>query len=359
MWEIIPTFAPAKPKYMKKYLIVMALASLMVACGEKTAERSVHSVMTVKPEQASEVTERSFAGVVKENAESSLGFRTGGTIEQILVKEGDHVRQGQLLARLDAKDYQLQVNAVQIQHDQLKAEVERLRLLYEGNSLSGNDYEKATSGLKQLAVQLQQMKNQLAYTRLYAPCDGYVQSVDHKRGETVGAGTPVVKLLDVGRMEVEVSIPQSIYLLRDRFGSIHCTANGGEYPLHLINIVPKADNSQLYTARLSLSQKLSAGQSVDVFISISNNDAPAHCTLPLSAIFEHEGKSCVWVVGADSTVSRKVVTIGGTDAGGQAVITSGLQGNETIVRSGVHSLYDKERVRIIEKPSATNVGGII
>ena len=85
----------------------------------------------------------------------------------------------------------------------------------------------------------------------------------------------------------------------------------------------------------------------------------AHCTLPLSTIFEHEGQSCVWGVGTDSTISRKVVTVGGTDADGQAVITFGLQGDETIVRSGVHALYDQERVRIIEKPSATNIGGII
>ena len=69
--------------------------------------------------------------------------------EENRLREGDRVRQGQLLARLDAKDYQLQVNAVQIQYDPVKAEVERLRLLFEGNSLSANDYEKAASGLEQ------------------------------------------------------------------------------------------------------------------------------------------------------------------------------------------------------------------
>ena len=373
---------------MRKSMILWCAACLMTACGGEKTELPLHSVMTVKPQGAEGQSERSFAGVVKENAETSLGFRTGGTIEQILVKEGDRVRRGQLLARLDAKDYQLQVNAVQIQYDQMRAEVERLRLLFEGNSLSANDYEKATSGLEQIGVQLQQAKNHFSYPSLYAPCDGFVRSVDHERAEMVGGGTAVITLLDVKRMEVEVSIPQSVYLQQSQFGSIHCTANGRQYPLHLINIVPKADNSQLYTARLSLTprsaegrsqgenpspigegsghQQLSAGQSVDVYISILSTPLSNRrgvggeaFSLPLSTIFEHEGQSCVWVVGTDSTVSRKVVTVGGTDADGQAVITSGLQGDETIVRSGVNALYDQERVRIIEKPSATNIGGII
>ena len=131
----------------------------MTACGGERlrvgasagmkAEQPLHSVMTVKPQGAEGQSEPSFAGVVKENGETSQGFRTGGTIEQILVKEGDRVRQGQLLERLDAKDYQLQVNAVQIQYDQMRAEVERLRLLFEGNSLSANDYEMRNGGTSQ------------------------------------------------------------------------------------------------------------------------------------------------------------------------------------------------------------------
>lgn len=351
---------------MKKYVLICMASCLMAACGEEKAKQAVPSVMTTQPERVSDVMEKNFSGVVKENSETMLSFRTGGTIEQVLVKEGDHVKKGQLLARLDAKDYQLSVNAVQVQYDQLKAEVERLRMLYEGNSLSGNDYEKAVSGLKQLGIQLQANKNQLSYTRLYAPCDGYVQSVSHERAEMVGAGTPVITLLDVHRMEVEISIPKSIYLKRNQIGNIHCTADGRQYPLRLINIVPKADNSQLYTARLSIDGRLSAGQSVDVVINVNTTDAnstdantASYCTLPLSAIFEHEGQSSVWVVGSDSTVVLRPVTVPGTDGSGQAVVTEGLQGDETIVKAGVHALHEKDRVRIIGKTSKTNVGGLI
>lgn len=346
--------------YMKKYIILLAATVLACACSREKAKVTLHSVMTVTPESVSSESQKRFSGIVKENAEASLGFKTAGQIERILVKEGDHVRKGQLLAQLDAKDYQLGVNAAQIQYDQLKNEVERMRLLYEGKSLSGNDYEKALSGLEQLGIQLQANKNKLEYTRLYAPQDGIIQRVNFEQAEMVNAGTPVFTLLDLHRMEVEVSLPQSVYAQRDHFGAIQCVADGETYPLHLVSIVPKADNNQLYTAKFSLGGvRLTAGQNVDVTINLTTIGNAGHLVLPLSCIFEDAGKACVWKVSADSVVHRQEVSVSGTDDTGRAIITVGLTGKETIVRAGTGALREGEKVKIVGQPSATNVGGLI
>ena len=340
-------------------MILMMAAALTCGCSEEKAKESLHSVMTTTPQGAANETVKNFSGVVKENAETSLGFKTSGQIEQVMVREGDRVRRGQIIARLDAKDYQLGVDALQIQYDQLSAEVERLRLLYEGKSLAGNDYEKAVSGLRQLGVQLQAEKNKLSYTRLCAPEDGVVQKIHHERAEMVGAGTPVVTLLDLHRMEVEISLPQNIYSQRDRFGRIYCTAAGRQYELHCRSIIPKADNNQLYTATFSVDGQLTAGQTVDVVISLKGEGAAGQYTVPLHAVFENDGKSYVWIVSKDSTVGRREVTTVGTDAEGHLIINSGLTGRETIVRAGVNALNEGERVKIIAENSDTNVGGLI
>ena len=345
---------------MKKYVILLAAAVLICACSREKTKVTLHSVMTVKPERANGELQKHFSGIVKENAETSLGFKTAGQIERILVKEGDHVRKGQLLAQLDAKDYQLGVNAAQIQYDQLKTEVDRMRLLYEGKSLSANDFEKAVSGLEQLGIQLQVNKNKLDYTRLYAPQDGIIQSVNFEQAEMVNAGTPVFTLLDLHQMEVEVSLPQSIYAQRDRFSDIVCIADGQTYPLRLISIVPKADNNQLYTTKFSLGKaRLTAGQNVDVSINMTATDNADHLVLPLPCLFEDAGKTCVWTLSADSVVHRQEVSVSGTDDAGRAIITSGLNGKETVVRAGTDALRDGEKVKIISQPSATNVGGLI
>ena len=67
----------------------------------------------------------------------------------------------------------------------------------------------------------------------------------------------------------------------------------------------------------------------------------------------------MWVFERDSTVSKQPVVLNGTDAEGRAVVVEGLTGEERIVRAGVHVLREGERVRVVEKTSETNVGGLL
>ena len=99
-------------KVTKICVSLLAATILLTGCGgseKKTDEVKVHSVMTVNPLNRQESAVRNFSGVVKENSTVSLSFRTAGQISAILVKEGTVVRRGQLVATLDTKDYQLQV----------------------------------------------------------------------------------------------------------------------------------------------------------------------------------------------------------------------------------------------------------
>ena len=127
-----------------KINVVLPLALLLLAsCSEAGKQETVKTVKVVKPEPLGMVMDKQFSGVVKEAHEISVGFKTGGQIERVLVKEGDYIHQGQVVAVLDKKDYKLGVEASQIQYDQLNAEVARLKVLHEAKSVSGNDYEKA------------------------------------------------------------------------------------------------------------------------------------------------------------------------------------------------------------------------
>ena len=65
------------------------------------------------------------------------------------------------------------------------------------------------------------------------------------------------------------------------------------------------------------------------------------------------------MIGDDSTVHKRNVVLHGIDSEGDAVVASGLSGDETIVRAGVNSLQEGEKIRIIEQPSKTNVGGVL
>ena len=208
-----------------RFIVPLVLCLLGTGCGDRQAAPFRRSVMLTEPVQAGAGVLRTFPGTVREAHAVSLGFKTPGQIERVMVQEGDRVRQGQLIATLDDADYRLGVEALEIQYGQLEQEVARMTKLYEGKSLSPNDYEKAVAGLKQVGVQLQVNRNKLDYTRLYAPMDGYVQRVNFSQAEMVDAGTPVVDLLDVRRMEVTVSLPASMTSM-DGYRAYYVSSDG-------------------------------------------------------------------------------------------------------------------------------------
>lgn len=343
-----------------------AIILLLAACSTNKEEKFVRSVKLVQPVGLGNVSQKSLSGMVKESREISLGFKTGGQIEKILVKEGDFVHQGQTIAMLDQEDYQLGVDAYQIQYDQMKTEVARMKQLYEAKSLNGNDYEKAVAGLEQLRVQLQLNKNKLEYTTLKAPVSGFIQTVNYEKAEMVQAGSPIVNLLDVAKIEVEVDIPASLYMQQEKFSGFSCSSSlspNVSYPLTLISINQKASSTQLYKMILSLtdsqSTKLTAGMNVVVNISLTDAQPDATgFTLPVNSIFSEQNKSYVWVLGNDSTVNKHEVALQGIDATGKAIIIEGIRGDEQIIKAGVHSLTENEKVHVLPESDKTNVGGL-
>lgn len=364
-------FCSTKKKVIMKKnagIILMAALSLAGCRGGADREPQLPHVRLAVPERNGDATTKHFSGFVKESEEISVGFRVGGTIEKVSVKEGDFVRQGQVIALLDAKDYRLTLDAAEVRYKQTKNEVARLERMFRQNGVSGNEYEKAAAGLEELRIAAEQSRLDLEYTTLKAPVSGYIQQVNFRAGEMVGEGTAVVTLLDVNHFEVETDIPASMYVRRDEFEGYDCVCSqwpGKRFELKWISITQKADGNQLYKVKFALPEEaqpaLTAGMNVEVNIRIRNSETVRGTyVVPESAVFQSDdGGSYVWVFNADSTVSRRAVTVDGMLPGGSLQISEGLDGGERIVKAGVKALVENEKVEVLEAPSESNVGGII
>lgn len=346
-----------------KYVLIPVAAMLLFSCTKNNSdtESQPQSVYVVTPVACDGYSERSFSGIVEESSQISLGFKTAGELNGIYVKEGQKVNKGQLLATLDDTDYKLGVEALQIQYDQVSDEVKRTQKLFEKKSITANDYEKAEAGLKQLAVQLQINKNKLAYTKLYSPVSGTIESVNFSVGEMIDAGTAVFTLLDMSEKCVVVNIPAVIYARLDDISRVVCKDNGAEYAMRVLSVVPKADNTQLYRMKLGFNndaRKVTPGMNMDAVIYFASREE-AGLRLPQSAIFLHNGKENVWVLNSDSTVSMRPVIVNYQSAGASVEISAGINEADRVVRAGVRRLHEGEKVRVIDTPSATNVGGLL
>ncbi len=348
-------------------LIPCILAILLIfGCKEKenaTRQSPVVKIDTVRSEKGS--GELQYPGRVVSSSDANISFKVAGTLKRVYVDEGERVKAGQLIAELDPTDYQIQLNATKAEYAQIKADAERVIGLYKDGGTTASNYDKARYGLEQIEAKLQNHKNQLSYTKIYAPFAGTVDKKFFDSNETVGAGMPVVSILGSGLPEVEVNLPATSYVHKDNFFGYSCTLDvlpGEVLPLKLISIMPQANANQLYTMRLKLehnSKEIAPGMSTWVTIR-SNNAFSGWVVVPCTALVAEKSKSYVYIYSDRSKEVKKVeVQVQKLHTDGTAVVLGELHDGDLVVSSGAHHVRDGVKVQLLAPVSSTNVGGLL
>lgn len=355
-------------KDIRNVACILVLAAAACACQNKNNE-SEHTqyVRTITVSGINEKLNLSYPGKTRPTDDINASFRVSGPITQILVKEGQHVRKGQLIATMDPRDYQVQLNATQAEYEQVKADAERIIAMYgEGNTTASN-YDKARYGLEQITQKLSNHRNQLADTRLYAPIDGYIQDILHEAGETVSAGMPVVAMFGSGTVEVEINISAYDYANRDRLNNVYCNFDlmpDETFPLKVVSISPEANTSQLYTVRLRFAgnydhSKITPGMTTMVHVELDRDDN-TEVNIPTTAIFDDMGQQKVYAYNPKSqTVESRTVTVKRLHRNGTADISDGISNGEQVVTAGVHCITDGQKVTPLPQTSESNIGGLL
>ncbi|NQU76605.1 MAG: efflux RND transporter periplasmic adaptor subunit, partial [Planctomycetes bacterium] len=197
----------------------------MNSCGRKQAEEKeiIRPVFTMEVSEPS-VRQRTFSGTAKSSIETPLAFRVGGKILEIPAKAGLRVEAGALIARLDPRDYDLQVQQsraqlaqAEAQLKQSKAEYARVRRQYEANILSKSAldsqqaaYMSALASRNASQKGLEMALQQLQYCTLCAPLDGVIASVPVEAHQAVAAGQTVVTLTAGDKMEIQLGLPEAL-----------------------------------------------------------------------------------------------------------------------------------------------------
>ncbi|SFK90981.1 efflux RND transporter periplasmic adaptor subunit [Proteiniphilum acetatigenes] len=355
---------------MKKIVIMSLCGLLLITTGCKQQKEQKEVIKTVKVDMAATYGEKktvSFPGKVKAASEVNLAFRISGPITKVNVTEGQFVRKDQVLAEMDSRDYAVQLSATEAEYKQVKAEAERIIQLYEKQSISENDYDKAVSGLQQIMAKYNAHQNALSDTKLRAPFDGYIQKRYFDRNETVSAGMPLFSMISAETPEVEINIPAGEFIQRDQFDSYSCYFElypDRTFPLELISINRKANLNQLYTVRLRFkenphSSMPSPGMSTMVTIRYKPENTTM-VSIPLTAMFEVDNTPTVWVYDERlQIINARTIRISEILTDGTMIVSEGLNVGEQVVSAGVHKLSDGEKVKLLPQATKTNVGGLL
>ena len=339
---------------MQKELIYIVLALALVGCnGHHGTKKEVPALgvrtQVVQPANAASVNR--YVGTVESVHETPLSLQTAGRVLSVRCKNGDRVRRGQVLLRVDSTQA---VNALRSAEAALRYAEDgfnRLKQVHGAGAVTDQKMVEAESQLAQARSLCDAARRQVKECDLTAPCDGVVSGLDIAVGQTVVPGLQLLTILDLTAFQVCFTVPEAeIGVIRaGQQGEMECAAVQRSYPVRVTDrglTANRLAHTYDVTARIDGGQDLlrpgmvgkvrmansPSGQTVEA----SEIVIPAQCVL-----LKPEGHS-VWVKENGHAV-RRPVTIGGYQANGVQIL-EGLQVGDSLIVEGYQKLYNDCRV---------------
>ena len=330
--------------------VAVALCLLMVGCKpkEQQTERAPLEVEVMVTDTVSGHLTRVYVGEVEEKLSVALSFPTGGRVERVYVREGDHVREGQALAVINSANAQNAYNAAKASLQQAEDAYNRLKKVYDQGSLAEVKWVEMQTTLEKARSMEQIAKKQLEDCTLTAPISGVVGACNAKAGTTMLPGEPAVTLLDMGSISVTFSVPESeinsVVVGNEAYVYVPALNNKmltGRITERSVSASLVAHSYQVKIAFPNADKSLLPGMVCKVMLNQPDNQGfviPAKCvqTRP-------EGLS-VWVV-ENGRAQHRLITSSEFVANG-VLVTSGLHPGDTVITAGLQKLYTGAEVAI-------------
>ncbi|TPI76656.1 efflux RND transporter periplasmic adaptor subunit [Mesorhizobium sp. B2-8-9] len=346
-------------------IVVAALA--LAGCSREKAEvvqEVVRPVKVVEIGEARTTRQLDYSGSVRARIEMNLGFRIAGKVTERLVDIGQHVNEGDVLARVDPSDYELSVKSAQASLDAAERQVETVDLarkraeqLYAKNFAPKSQLDQARLAYDQAVATrdaarstLAQAQNQVHYTDLKASQAGIVTAISADVGQVVGAGTPVMTVAVDGEKEVSIAVPEMDIAgfkpgkeVKASFWSDEGLTLDGK----VREVAGSADpQSRTFAVRVSLPNhpRVLLGMTANVEATVGSKAQLV--SIPLTAMTEKDGQQIVWTVDrASETVHPRPIKVANFTADGVAV-ADGLKQGDVVVAAGTQFMTENLKVKL-------------
>jgi len=275
-----------------------------------------------------------------------------GMVEEVLVEEGDHVNQGDLIARLDTSDYENTINSTRASYNLALTNLKRFSGLHEQEIIAQAEYDSIKAEVASLEAHLAIAEMQLKRCYIRSSISGIVNVLPAQNGLYLAVGDPVATVLDIDRVKVIVGIPETdVDAVRkiDRFEvmieALHEKKISGSK-----NFLAVAPESQAQVYRLELEVGNKSGEILPGMfarVEIIKNEFPEALTIPLYAVISRDNKHFVFL--EEGNVAKlQEVSLGILD-GWQIQITEGLAPGQRVIVVGQRSVDADQKLNVVKK----------
>jgi len=305
-----------------------------------------------------------FPGVISPSQNAEPAFEVPGKIVEFPVDEAQFLEEGAVIARLDPRDYQADVDKARANLNKTETDLKRYQTLYSKGVSPLTDLERAQRLYEVTEANLRTAEKALEDSVLRAPFAGTVARKLVEDFQNVQAKQPIVILQDESTLQIEVNVPESDFAKmtpgltieeRNRRAKLQVLVSSipdRSFPAWIKEFSTTADPvSRTFKATFAFAPPddvtVRPGMTAKVTGTASGPRATADSvSIPARAVLTDEtGEAFVWVVDPKTMTVKRTPVVAGGLSGESIAIQSGLAGGEQIAISGVHQLRDGMQVR--------------
>ncbi|HEX5131163.1 MAG TPA: efflux RND transporter periplasmic adaptor subunit [Candidatus Krumholzibacteria bacterium] len=273
--------------------------------------------------------------------------KISGEVKQVLAEEGDFVKAGAVLCRLDDAELSVALDEARINRDKQKLELDRLDAMHQQNMISDKEYADVKYQFELANNRYESARVKYEYTRITAPFDGVVTSRLVDTGENIAMASKLYVMADTRPLLLSMYLPegearrvrpgQKVFIRPD-------TAPETQFDGEILRVAPEVD---LRTGTVKVTAQTTGGGVPGSFVRVRIlMDTHANVlTVPRRSVVADAGDHFVYVAAAD-TVRKALVELGYEDET-HAEITSGLAGGDTVVTAGVGGIREGTKIKMI------------
>jgi membrane fusion protein (multidrug efflux system) len=275
---------------------------------------------------------------------------TGGVVREVYIKQGDHVKQGQLLIKLDDAVQRQTVASDQTQIAYAKDLYERRKNLWDEKIGTEVDLVNAKNQVDQAEAKLKIDQEQLDFTNVYADIPGTVNSLTVKVGESFAAGSQGLQIVNTDNLKVVVQVPE-IYQERIKVGTpvkIAFPGLNGKIitgTVHIAGQVISTEN-RAFQVEIHIPNSSDIRANQVAIVKLQDYTASNVLTIPINAVQSDETGKYVMLGVNDkgkTVAHKKTITIGQTYAD-KVEVTGGLQSGDQLITDGYQGLYEGQLI---------------
>jgi membrane fusion protein (multidrug efflux system) len=293
-----------------------------------------------------------IAGMLEPIRTVGVNAQLSGILLSLKAEEGHRVRQGAVLAEIDARELEAQARSAEASLRFAQSTVERSEQLFKQQIITTAELERDRAAFESAKASSEQLKTRLGYARVLAPISGIITEKNIEAGDIVSSSTRLFSVADVSTLvtRIQVSELEVSTLRAGDLVPLTVDALGGQKVTGRIRrIFPSADSAtRLVPVEVALSGTavtgLRPGYTVRATLALDKRDNAL--LVPSRAVSGPAGARAVYVV-KGGLVERRAVRIG-SDMAGQSEILEGVAEGDSVIVSGTSMIREGAKAKVVE-----------